>query len=138
MASAHACLTVSSLAAYLPKLQAINRATNGTNMQPTRIMQGRSSIFKVHLVWAVFLAAATVLCAAEEKIWHVKAVHPEGRLLDVKAIDKQGSVYPVKAIEADGNAHLLDIKALVAGKRLPVKVLVSEDKFAPIKAIAED
>ena len=58
--------------------------------------------------------------------------------MDVKAIDKQGNIYPVKAIEADGNAHLLDIKALVAGKRLPVKVLVSEDKYATNQENAEE
>lgn len=89
-----------------------------------------------------FLALATLLAAplraAEEKIWHVKAVHPEGRLLDVKAIDPQGKLHAVKAFEADGNLHLLDIKALVDGRRLPVKILVSNDKYAPVKAIGED
>ena len=78
--------------------------------------------------------------AAEERIWHVKAIHPEGRLLDVKAIDKDGGIHSVKAIEADGNFHVMDIKALVAGRRLPVKVLVraAGDKYEPVKAIGED
>ena len=68
----------------------------------------------------VFLGAGlSTTKAVDEKIWHVKAVHPEGRLLDVKAVDKDGKLHAVKAIEADGNVHLLDIKALVDGKRLP-------------------
>ena len=37
-----------------------------------------------------------------------------------------------------GNLHLLDIKALVDGKKLPVKILVSSDKYSPVKAIGED
>src|SRR5688572_23947998 len=66
------------------------------------------------------------LSMADEKIWHVKAFHPDGKLLDVKAIDKQG------------NLHLLDIKALYGDQKLPVKVLLSNDKFEPVKAIGED
>jgi hypothetical protein len=76
-------------------------------------------------------------CRAEEKIWHIKAIHPEGRLLDVKAIDKQGKIHAIKAIQEDDNFHLLDIKALVNGSKLPVKILVSDDKYAPVKAIGE-
>src|SRR5205085_1954689 len=92
------------------------------------------------VVSAVFLGMSTWAQAQDEKVWHVKAIHPEGRLLDVKAIDKDGKIQPVKAIEADGNLHLLDIKALVGGKRLPVKVLPKggTDKYEPVKAITEE
>jgi hypothetical protein len=76
--------------------------------------------------------------AAADARWHIKAVHPEGRLLDIKAIDKQGNIYDVKAFEEHGNRHLLDVKAIVGDKRIPVKVLVSEDKMEPIKAILGD
>ena len=34
-----------------------------------------------------------------EIIWHVKAYHPDVKLLDVKAIDKEGNIYDVKAIQ---------------------------------------
>ncbi len=71
-------------------------------------------------------------------IWNVKCVQPDGHILDVKAMDKNGSVFDVKAFENDGNATMLDIKALIGGKKAAVKVLVSEDKFAPVKAIGED
>jgi hypothetical protein len=53
-------------------------------------------------------------------------------------IDNYGKAYPIKAIEEAGNMHLLDVKAFMDTKRLPVKVLVSEDQYAPIKAIGED
>lgn len=88
----------------------------------------------------VALAAFSPLRAAEEKIWHVKAVHPDGKLIDVKAIDKDGKPNAVKAIETDGNVHLLDIKALIGDKRVPVKVLVAgpDDKYEPVKAIGDD
>ena len=63
--------------------------------------------------------------AADEKIWHVKAIHPEGRLLDLKALDKDGKIFAIKAFQEEGNNHLLDIKALVGRKKkLPVKVLI--------------
>ena len=32
-------------------------------------------------------------------IWHVKAFHPDGKLLDVKAITKDGGIHDVKAIQ---------------------------------------
>lgn len=74
----------------------------------------------------------------EESIWHVKAFLPEGKLLDIKALDTAGHIYEVKAIQKDDNFHLMDIKALVGGKKLPVKMLVSDDLNIPVKAIGED
>jgi len=89
--------------------------------------------------WVVLLMAfAPGMRAAEFTIWHIKAVHPEGRLLDIKAVDKDGKRHDVKALEEQGNRHVMDIKALMDGKRLPVKILVSDDKFAPVKAIGPD
>lgn len=73
-----------------------------------------------------------------EVIWHIKAIHPEGKLLDIKAIGKDGAIYDVKAIQDQDQRSILDIKALVNGAQLPVKVLVSEDNYMPVKAIGED
>ena len=101
----------------------------------------RKSIIRVAiglLVATSVFGVASARAAGDDTIWHIKAVHPEGRLLDVKAIDKQGKIFDVKAFEEDGNRHLLDIKAIVGGKRVPVKVLVSEDKLEPVKAIVDD
>ncbi len=82
------------------------------------------------------LAIAEPRARADEKIWHVKAIHPEGKLLDVKAIDKQGKIHAVKVIQT-GDVHLMDVRALVDGKRLPVKLVATGDR-PTLKAIAED
>ena len=83
----------------------------------------------------LFTASSAV---AKEVAWHIKAIHPQGRTLDIKALDKDGHAYDVKAFETEGNLHVMDVKALVGGKRLPVKMLVSTDAFTPVKAIGED
>ena len=77
-------------------------------------------------------------CTGDNFIWHIKAVHPEGKLLDVMAIDKDGNTYDIKAIRESNQRSLMDIKAFVGKAQLPVKILVSNDKFAPVKAIGED
>ena len=74
----------------------------------------------------------------DEVIWHIKAIHPDGKLINVKAIDKQGNIYDVKAIQNSDQSNILDIKAFVNGNRLPLKILVSEDKYMPVKAIDTD
>ncbi len=71
-------------------------------------------------------------------LWNVKAVHPEGKLLDLKAMDEKEQIYDVKAFVENGNLHLLDIKAIIGGQKCPVKVLASTDKYAPVKAIGPD
>ena len=73
------------------------------------------------LTLLVAVAAFIGSVAAEERIWHIKAVHPDGKLLDVKALDEKGNV-----------------KALIEGNKLPVKVLVSDDKNAPVKAVGDE
>src|SRR4051794_15755098 len=92
---------------------------------------------------AKFAAIIPLLCAClftaraeEPAVWHIKAVHPDGQLLDVNAIDKDGKTHPLKALKIAGNGHLLDIKAMAGNEPLPVKILVSDDVFAPVKAIA--
>jgi hypothetical protein len=73
-----------------------------------------------------------------EIIWHVKAFKPELQFLKIKAIDKKGNRYNVKAIQNSNQTSLLDVKAFVKGKRLPVKMLVGEEKYHPVKAIDEE
>ncbi len=77
-------------------------------------------------------------CIGDYSIWHIKAIHPEGRTIDVKALDKDGNIYDVKAIQDSDQRHLLDVKAMVGENNLPVKILVSDGKYAPVKAIGED
>lgn len=83
-------------------------------------------------------APKVAVTEAKETIWHIKALHPEGRFLDVKALDKAGNIYDLKAIQHSDQRQLMDIKALMGGKKIPVKVLVSTDEYAPVKAIGED
>ncbi len=68
-------------------------------------------------------------------IWHIKAIHPKGKALDIKAIDKDGNAFNIKAIQDSDQDSFLDINAFVGDKKLPVKMLISEDKYAPVKAI---
>lgn len=74
----------------------------------------------------------------EEVIWHVKAFHPDGKLLDVKAIDAAGHTYDVKSIQNSDQTSILDVKAFVNGRVLPIKMLVSDAEFLPVKAIDDD
>jgi hypothetical protein len=74
---------------------------------------------------------------AKDIIWHIKAIHPDGKSLAIKAIDKEGNQYDVNAVQNSEQHSFLDVKAFINDKFLPVKILVSNDKFAPIKAIAE-
>jgi len=74
----------------------------------------------------------------EKVIWHIKAIHPDGRLIDIKAIDKDGDIHDVKAVQNTAQRSFMDIKALVGDSELPVKVLVSGDKYTRVKALADD
>ena len=90
------------------------------------------------LLFLIFLFTSNQILISQDKIWHVKAVHPEGKLLDVKAMDNEGVKYDIKAFQRAGNVYVMDIKALYKGGELPVKMLYNDDKFAPVKAIGED
>ena len=83
-------------------------------------------------------AAVTGTETPVEIIWDVKARLPEGNILDVKAIDADGNIHDVKAVQNSDQLNLLDIRAFVNGKSLPVKILTSNDKYLPIKAIDTD
>jgi len=69
--------------------------------------------------------------------WYIKAVRPEAKLLDVKAIDENGAQYDVKAIQDSHDISLLNVKALVDGQAIPIKMIVkgADEEFHPIKAI---
>lgn len=73
---------------------------------------------------------------APELFWHVKAFRPEAKFLDVKAIDKYGRRHDVKAIQDSDDTSILNVKAIVDGMRLPVKVITKNgDTYYPVKAI---
>ncbi len=69
--------------------------------------------------------------------WHVKAFRPEAKLLDIKAIDKDGKRHDVKAIQDSDDTSIMNVKALVNGKRLPIKLIIKsgDERYYPVKAI---
>lgn len=71
----------------------------------------------------------------EDVIWNIKAINPEGKYLDIKVIDQEGNLFEISAIQNSDQDSFLDVKAFVNKKKLPVKILVSKDKYAPVKAI---
>ncbi len=70
--------------------------------------------------------------------WNVKAIHPDGKSLDVKAFDVQGKQFDIKVIQNSDQDSFLDLKAMVDGEELPVKMLESQNQFVPVAAINND
>ena len=56
------------------------------------------------LVGMAVLSIGFLPASAQDTIWHVKAVHPQGRFLDVKALDQDGNIHDVKAFETAADA----------------------------------
>jgi hypothetical protein len=90
----------------------------------------------------LFIFSMTHMHSQESKsenmiFWHIKAVRPEAKLLDIKAIDEDGVQYDVKAIQDSHDISLLNVKALVSGQTIPIKMIVKgeDEEFYPIKAI---
>lgn len=67
--------------------------------------------------------------------WNVKAIHPDGKSLDVKAFDEEGKSFDIKAIQNSDQDNFLDVKVIVDGEKLPVKMLESHNQFVPVAAI---
>ncbi|GGZ69975.1 DUF7486 family protein [Algibacter mikhailovii] len=74
----------------------------------------------------------------ERIIWNIKAVTPDGNNLDIKAFDPEGNTFDVKATQDSKQHSFLNIKVLVEGGELPVKIMQSTYEYAPIKAIGTD
>ena len=73
--------------------------------------------------------------------WDVKAYNKkEAKLLKIKAIDEEGNIFNVKAIQTSDETSIMNVKALVDGKKLSVKMLTKgeKDTFYPVKAIDEE
>lgn len=83
-------------------------------------------------------ALPQALATDEDFIWNVKAIGADGHFLPVKAIDKEGGIHDVKAFLENGDRWIMDVKAIINGKKVPVKMLVSEDALIPVKAIGAD
>ncbi|MFK5982193.1 MAG: hypothetical protein QM499_04690 [Flavobacteriaceae bacterium] len=68
-------------------------------------------------------------------LWSITAIQTDGEKLAIKAIDSEGKMFDVNAIQNSDQDSFLNINAFINDKKLPVKILVSDDKFAPVKAI---
>ena len=72
-------------------------------------------------------------------LWDIKAYLPNAKLIKIKAIDEEGNMYDVKAIQSFYDTSILDVKAIVNGEYLPIKLIVKEDDmYYPLKAITSD
>lgn len=77
----------------------------------------------------------------DDLIWQIKAFRPDAQILNVKAIDKKGNIYDVKAFQPpESSSSVLNVKAIVNDKRLPIKIILPEDneKYFPLVAIKDD
>ena len=83
-------------------------------------------------------ALPQALATDEDFIWNVKAIGTDGHSIPVKALDKSGGVHDVKAFMENGDRWIMDIKAIIDGKKVPVKMLVSDDPLIPVKAVGAD
>lgn len=71
-----------------------------------------------------------------EIFWDIKAYSPEADLLKVIAIAADGTVYDIKAIQYAEDSSLLDVKVLMNGERLPVKLILNKkEELFPLKGI---
>ena len=75
---------------------------------------------------------------AQQIIWHIKALHPDGYTMDVKAIDSEGVRHDVKAFENGDQKYIMEVKAFFGEQTNAVKVLVSEKEHKPVVAIKEN
>lgn len=74
-----------------------------------------------------------------EIFWDIKAYRPNAELLRVKGIDKDGNFQDVKAIQYSEDRSLLDVKLIMNGQRLPIKIVdMKGEKFHPVKGIDKD
>ncbi len=86
----------------------------------------------------------TVKTETEENVkvnyiyWNVKVIYPDGKSLDVKAFDGKGKAYDIMAIQDSDQDIFLDVKAIADGEKLPVKMLLSKEQFAPVSVISNE
>lgn len=70
--------------------------------------------------------------------WNVKAILPDGKNLDVKAFDSEGKSFDIMAVQDSDQDIFLDVKAIVGDEKLPVKMLVSDEQFAPVAVVTNN
>ena len=71
----------------------------------------------------------------ERVVWNINAVTPDDKKLAVKAIDAEGNMFDVIATQDSEQHSFMNIKAFVDKYELPVKIMQSDDEYAPVSAI---
>jgi hypothetical protein len=71
----------------------------------------------------------------EDIYWNIKAIDPDGQSLDVKVFNNAGKPFDIKAIQNSDQDDFLDVKAIIDGEKLPIKILVTKNQFAPVVVI---
>lgn len=70
--------------------------------------------------------------------WNVKAILPDGKQLDVKAFDGEGNPLDIKAVQDPDQDVFLDVKAFVGNEKFPVKMLLTDEQFAPVSVVTDE
>ena len=70
-------------------------------------------------------------------LWNVVAIQKDGKSMEIKAIDPNGNTLDVKAFQNSNQDSFMNVKAIDGDNNLPIKVIVSKDRFSPVKAIVK-
>jgi hypothetical protein len=87
----------------------------------------------------LFLMILLPFCVlAQNATWAVKAVTKGGKTYPVNVYLEDGTSIPVFAIYEDGNDHFMDVKGVHNGKKISIKLVLSNDVLIPVKGISEN
>ena len=87
----------------------------------------------------LFLMILLPFCVlAQNATWAVKAVAKGGEAYPVKVYLEDGASIPVFAIYEEGNDHFMDVKGVHNGKKISIKLVLTNDALIPVKGISEN
>lgn len=87
----------------------------------------------------LFLIMLVPLCVlAQSATWSVHAVTNGGKALPVSVYLEDGTEIPVVAIFEEGNDHFMDVKGIHNGKKISIKLVLTNDVLIPVKGVTED
>ncbi|NNK82573.1 MAG: hypothetical protein HKO92_05580, partial [Flavobacteriaceae bacterium] len=72
----------------------------------------------------------------EDISWKLNVETADGKNLVVKAVDPEGNFYDVQAVQDSEQHSFMNIKAFTEEYILPVKIMQSDDEYAPVCAIS--
>ena len=75
---------------------------------------------------------------AQNQGWPIKGIENNGDFLDIKALTESGETMDILALKADEGDHFFDVKAIMNGSPIAVKMIISNDFYVPVKAVSSD